>query len=384
MIYLTIILLLFFLIYAYDIMHVKEGKNAFFFTLLGMLVLIAGLAYRVGIDHIRYSEDFLQYPTLYTLDLDYIGDSREDPLWVIMTATFRTFTNSYMWLHLFHTAIVNSAILLFMRRYSYWTFTPILLYCFTLFIFFNFETVRESLAVAVFLLAYPYLERKQWVKYYLVAITCFFIHSSALLAFLLPPLLALARKNVGKLLVISIILMAVLGRVVNDIILNSLQFIMVNQRIAYKLSVYLGREDVGIALSILLKNVVFPAIVLVTHQFILKSNTRFLPFTKLFLILGAMSMFIPVIDRLLNYLFIFYLVNMGEAICLVVARFREPSFKFLASVAFVLAAAIGPVSWHFTIDNRISEYNYHRYFPYHTYFTRQEDDIRERFYRNGS
>lgn len=384
MIYLLIISLLLFLIYIYDIEQCKQKKNTFFFIVLLLLIFTAGLSYRVGIDLIRYSEDYIPYPNIFELDGDYFATSREDPLWIIFTATFRTFTENYMWLHLVHAAFVNIMILGFIRKHSPYVFTTILIYFLTFYIFFNFETVRESLAVAIYLMSYKYLVQKKWIKYYLIAIVCFLAHSSAIFVFIIPFLLMVSRANIGKLLLGIFILFFALGRYINEVILESMQSLLLNERIAYKLTVYLGREEVAFSIGIFLKNVFFPAVVFLVNSLIIRKPTNFSNYTKMFLVLGCISMFIPVVDRLLNYLFVYYIINMAEAIFGIVTHLKEKSFKFLTTCCIVFFCAIAPLSWHFTIDNRISEYNYHRYFPYNSQFLKQTNEIRERFYKNGS
>lgn len=383
MIYLVIILYLLFLIYIYDIGQVGQKKETFFFITLLILVLTAGLGYRVGIDFIRYSEDFIPYPNIFQLDADYYATSREDPLWVTFTAFFRTFSDDYMWLHLVHATFINTVILLFIRKHSPYVFTTILIYFLSFYIFFNFEVLRESLAVAISLTAYESLIRKKWITYYLIAIIAFMAHSSAIIIFALPFMIFFARGNVGKLLLVSIILFLVLGRTINEWILSNLQSILLNEKIAYKLKVYVGREEVTFSTGFFLKNVCFPAAVFLLNRYVGKP-TPLSVFTKVFLLLGCMSMFIPVIDRFLNYLFVYYIINMTEVIVMIVERLKGMSFKLLTTYSIVLFFAIAPVSWYFTIDTRISEYNYHRYYPYHSQFDRKKDQTRERFFENNS
>jgi hypothetical protein len=249
--------------------------------------------------------------------------------------------------------------------------------------FFNFEVIRESLAVAISLLAYDSLIRKKWISYYLIAIVCFLAHSSAIMIFILPFLMYVSRANIGKLLLISMLVFFIMGRYINEMILANLNLLMVNERIAGKLMVYLGREEVVFSTGFFLKNVFFPSLVFLGNN-LLGNQTRFSVFTKIFLLLGCISMFIPVADRLLNYLVVYYIINMTEVIFMIVERLKGVSFKLLVTASIVMFFAIAPVSWFFTVDTRISEYNYHRYYPYSTYFFKEINLTREKFYRNDS
>lgn len=384
MIYFFIIAVLFFFIYLYDIGIFGIGKIYAITFILMLLVLTAGLSYRVGIDAMRYSEDFVYEPNLFELSTFDFAESKSDPLWIFFSSIFRTMSDNFMYLHLVHAIIINSCIFYFIYKYSTKPFTCITIYFLSFYLFFNFETLRESLAVAVFLFSYKSLRDKKWLKYYTISIIVFFIHSSASFVFFIPLLIRIMQiKNW-----IPIVLIGggifILGRNINEIVLNVLPMLSLNERMLYKLGVYFGRDEIGVSVVVLLKNVVLPITVLAFDKFILKSKSEFTPVTKLFLLLGVVSMVIPVVDRLLNYLIVFYIVHLTNSIFKIADLFELRVVKMNVLLMLIFYFTFGPISWLFTIDDRISEYNYNRYFPYSFYPLNDEYETREMFYKNGS
>jgi len=384
MIYFFIAIVFVLFIYLYDIGNFSKGKNYALFICWMLFSVTAGLSYRVGIDAIRYAEDFVHQPTVFQLaDFDF-SNAIEDPLWIIFSALFRTFTTDFTVLHLVHAMIVNGAIVYFVQRIGFKPFTTLLIYFLTFFLFFNFETLRESLSVAVFLFAYQALTEKQWIRYYIIAFTCYFIHSSASFTFFIPLFLLITRIKSWLPLIIIAGTFIILGRYVNEIVLNILPTLSLSERMVYKLGVYFGRDEIGISTGFLLKNVVLPMSLLLADKFFLKKSSKFTPYTKIFLVLGAISMIIPVVDRLLNYLVVFYIIHVAET-CVQLARlFELRVVKFIVLNLLIICFTFAPLSWLFTVDDRISEYNYNRYFPYSFFLFGEKIEVREKFFTGGS
>ena len=74
------------------------------------------------------------------------------------------------------------------KTYSKHPFSVILIYyCSFTFIEFNFELMRETIAVAIFLMyGIKYYLSKKWIKYYLIVLLAYSFHPSAMMMFLLP------------------------------------------------------------------------------------------------------------------------------------------------------------------------------------------------------
>ena len=196
MTYLFLLLLILIGVYLYDIRGSKRNKVEFFYFVVFLLSITTGLSYRLGIDMTRYMESYNDYKSLFRIDsFDYFFSFQgEAPLWVFTASCFRTFGLPFCVFHLFQTLFVNSAVAFVIRKYADCSFVALLLYIVTLFPTFNYEIMRESLAVATFLYAVPYLFRSQYIHYYCLAFISFGFHLSAFVV-LLVPLIKLVPNN---------------------------------------------------------------------------------------------------------------------------------------------------------------------------------------------
>ena len=51
---------------------------------------------------------------------------------------------------------------------------------------FNFNSIRQTIAISFFLLGYEHLVNKKWVKYYIYCLCAFMFHASAIICFIFP------------------------------------------------------------------------------------------------------------------------------------------------------------------------------------------------------
>lgn len=384
MVYIFILIWTLLLVVVYDIYTIKIGKRSSYLVTYFLFVFVAGLSFRVGIDAMRYAVEYKNYPTLLALRNFDFNNANDDPLWVCIGALFRTFFDDFIFLHTFHALLVNLSIFILFWRYGKSPFICIVLYFLSFYIFFNFETLRESLAVAIYILSFDFLLRKRWIPYFGVCLISFFMHSSAIFTFLIPILLYFLRKRSLVPWLLLVLFVVFIGSNINTLVVDILPRLALNERILYKAGVYFGRESIGISTGVLLKNVVFPLTILVLDMRVSKSNSDLTVFAKLFLLIGFLSLIIPVFDRLLNYIIVFYVIYTANVITLFIQKISERSVQAVGLLLFILFFAIGPLSWFYTIDDRIGERNYNRYYPYSGYPFNKEFYTREKFYNSGS
>lgn len=190
MIYFIVLFALLFCIYYYDY---AKGKNLYSFSYWGffvVLVIIAGLRYRIGNDSVVYENDYQNLPTLWELfKFDY-SSTRYEPGFIIFASIPRAFSSDFMLLQFFEAIYINAIIFWFIQKNTDHRFFCLTIYYIVLFLYFTTEIMREALAVGLFLLAWPYFRDGKWLKYYCFAILASICHTSAL-ALLILPLLTL-------------------------------------------------------------------------------------------------------------------------------------------------------------------------------------------------
>lgn len=161
-------------------------KDPAFLALALVMVLFAGLRtayndtwnYTNAFRNSRGLEGFFSEPeNMYIF---------HNPLFYFCFSSLREITGNAQWLIFLTSVITQLGFLLFFKRYSH-SFT------FSIFVFFTLGTVNVSLAamkqvmaMAIATFAFPFLEKKQWIRYYLIIFTAMLIHTYALAYAILP------------------------------------------------------------------------------------------------------------------------------------------------------------------------------------------------------
>lgn len=254
MAYYYIILLMFVILgYVYDYRKVTRMKSFWLLMMWLILVCIAGFRYHVGYDSRSYEYEYPDMPTLATLsDYDF-SDSRYQPLYILFTAVARSISSDFVVLQIIHAFWLNTVIFWFFRKFTRHTFVGLTLYFLMLFIPFNFEVLRESLAVSLFLLAWPYFLKQKWLPYYILCIIAFGFHISAMVMFLLPLIWVTKLRKMflyGKRTIIICLILIVVGLLIYQKFFEILKGIMILAMFSERINMYSDSTMGGMALNI--------------------------------------------------------------------------------------------------------------------------------------
>lgn len=228
MVYILILLYIVFLVFRYDVQNLKEGKNANYQILWGIFVLVAGLSYHVGGDSIGYEITFKNYRFVNSIDDVYDGNllaNSKEPLWVFVNILFSKVFGDFQFLKFAIALFFNTTVFWFIKKHSPKPFFSILLYAVILGLHLNFQVLRESVAIGVFLIAFDKLcgEKKKYFLYYLLVIVAFLFHRFAF-AMLIVPLFFLLRMKWWYYAILGAFLFA--GPKVNELMMNSGLFLL--------------------------------------------------------------------------------------------------------------------------------------------------------------
>ena len=161
------------------------NDNAFLLLVL-ILVLFTGLRIDFN-DTWNYVNGFRKAPSLPELlqDPD-ITNPFKNPLFYIFQSLIKDLTGNPYVMIFTASAITQISFLLFFKRYST-NFT------FSIFIYFTLGTfcmtmgaLKQTFAMAILAFAFPYLERKQFVRYYLLVFIAMLFHTYAICYAVLP------------------------------------------------------------------------------------------------------------------------------------------------------------------------------------------------------
>lgn len=186
MIYIVILLLMLAGVYVYDYRGYRFSYNVAYWAFWVVLVVVAGLRYRIGTDSIVYENFYDEVPTFIELFNFKFEKFRFEPGFIVLASITRSFSNDFMWLQFLHAIIVNLVFFWFIYKYTPHRFLCLTLYFIILYLNLNTQVMRESLAVCCFLLAWPSFRDGKWWFYFPLVLLASTFHTSALFLLLIP------------------------------------------------------------------------------------------------------------------------------------------------------------------------------------------------------
>lgn len=233
--YLIMFIASFFFMYRYDIKKKEKYQSKAYFILFTLAVLVTGCRYVVGGDTVRYMRFWEYYPT-FSEELDVFSYVLFDPFWMLLNVCCKSVCDDFVFFQFVHALLLNGILFygVFKRQvyFKEHRFTIVFFYFIYFYLYFNMEILRESLAIAFFLLSLPAFQKKRWIRYYIFAIIAFLFHSSAIVLFILP---AFRYIPWTKFWVISIFVSVF---VVFNYLEGVLSVFMMNPVIAQKMELY--------------------------------------------------------------------------------------------------------------------------------------------------
>ena len=147
MIYIVVFCYLFI---SYVISGFRKKQNSVVVDCLLILpiILIAGLRYRIGGDTYFYMKWYEFMPTLDRVA--FYDIVKFQPFWIISVASFKSLQLSYFHFQFFHAVVLNLSYVWLLRKYKFNVALGVLLYFVLVAGRFNFEILRESLAIVFF------------------------------------------------------------------------------------------------------------------------------------------------------------------------------------------------------------------------------------------
>lgn len=186
-VYFLFIFLSLILIFVYDYSGVTRFHRQWVFFEVLYLICLAGFRYRIGTDTVSYMTFYSDYPILLNLSYDNFTTSQA-PLWVLFESFLRTVTSEF-WIVQF--CISAFLVLTVIKTISYfslsrYTFTILLIFFLGPYFILTCESIRETMAICVFLRSIPYLINKDFKRYYLFSLIAIGFHYGAILLLVIP------------------------------------------------------------------------------------------------------------------------------------------------------------------------------------------------------
>lgn len=167
LIYLLTFFYLFLCAYIYDIKGAKKNVRLHYVLICVLLILIAGLRYRVGGDTLSYFDDYGSFPTFPEFPHTDFSELSYEPLFYAITAFSKLIHPDFAVFQFVQSSIVNITIFCFITKRTSYRFLSVCLYFILMYFYFNMEIMREAMSVCVFLLSVKCIEKKKYWAYYL-------------------------------------------------------------------------------------------------------------------------------------------------------------------------------------------------------------------------
>lgn len=187
MIYFLIFLYLLYLSIHFDILERKGARELHWLIALTLLILVAGLRWRIGSDTVIYAREFYDYPDIFHLTgADFESTSRM-PLWVLLNSVCKTIWNDFV-LFQFVVAFLSISISGFFVKETCPSLRFFILLCYYIggkYTGLHMELLRESLAVSFSLLALLSFDQNKIIRSILYGIVAVLFHVFAIVPILL-------------------------------------------------------------------------------------------------------------------------------------------------------------------------------------------------------
>lgn len=400
MIYLLIFIYLLYLSIHFDILRKNGDKNLHFKIVIIILILVAGLRWRIGSDTVVYADDFISYHDLFNLRIADFESPIYMPLWVLVNSLCKTIWNDFVLVQFITCFIHIILVSIFIRKVCpSLSFIILLYYYFFEYIIWNMEQSRHSLAVSCFLISLLFLNKKQiWFTafFWICSVFCHVFSVIAIVSFVLYYKFIRGKK------IRYIILFFCIGLVLTNIewfgdLLTS-GFIGVEGDIGEKIYFY-AMNDNGVhgvrefVWKRFFKLIFMPLILLFTLEKI--EYSKFISLRKD--IIEAI-IFLYITFQICNFSFgVFY--RMSDFFCLISQMLFVVLFMYLANIIIYKQRCIVYLSMilipiilvcyiygkyensiggdYFTGDVRV----YSRYYPYSSIFDKTIDSQREKLHQ---
>lgn len=370
MIYIFVLILIFIGIYKYDLsrQHVLLRRNSLFVLIGFILFFIAAFRYYNGGDTANYVNDFLNMPSFSSLKDFHFDCFRYQKGYIYYVSILKEIWNNFLIQQIVTALFVNVVIFRFIKKYSPVVFLTTLIYFILNYFEFNMEIMRESISVALGLLAYEVMRSKRYILMAVLIYIAYQFHVSALVLILMPlfGLVKYSRKSHVVFLFFAVLLPTLYLAIPNLEYYASLLFADQEE---WAINAYVN-QDYNKKLSMIYYITHFLRFLIIPFAAVWYINkyTKF-KFTGLvyaYALLQLLGMFSYAFYRFANYFAPFYWIAIAYAIYLLASKFREIRTLVVALtlLVFLYLNQSVQLGW----DAKHNRYMYNRYIPYELVF----------------
>lgn len=389
MLYLITLFVLFFFSYKSDICHYK-GDTCYKLILL-WFIFLSGFQYCIGSDTISYMREFDRISMSDVQDSSFFTFDRRQYGWQIVFYLFKTLFGDFFLFKLAHAIFINTVIFSFIRKHSSMPFMAIALYFCFCFFDFNFNILRQSAAIAFFLLAYDKFLDKKYLCAAIYTICSFQFHNTAIVLIVVPLLtfFSINYKTYKWALFFILFLFTSLSFTPIGSYMEGLSIFLDSNEATSNAAAIANhyaeneRYSSGNATMRLLIFVVqcLPPILVIYYSIrsrYIKHNFD-IKICLLYVIFVVLGMYLPIVSRVTMYFTIAYICSIANVANSLCGKFVQSS-KLVVLLAVYMFFTFIPIRELFSINQSSQIRNIDNYYPYYTIFSKQTSEIRVRAY----
>lgn len=388
--YLIILLLLLILGYRYEVKSSAisiSRKNKLEYVVVVYLIVLSGFAYNVGSDIPIYMNEYDTYSYYNITKLFASSDFvNRQPGWLLLCYICHSISSDFVVLKLVIAIIVNLSIYFFIKKNTRNVFISLFFFCVFLYLDTNFNSLRQGLSIAFFLLSFESLKRFNYKKYYLLALGAYMFHISAILIFIFP---LLGWLKIGKRSLVYVTLFLLLTSIL------IIRFDIAFQINAFMLAGgFMDNESASLAAERYLSGdlannlnffgltsafIYLSSIAIIVYLYSKQENehSRF-SFLILFFLFSILNFTLPVVfSRYLMYFLMFFSITLSDVIVRFLHEHRSPVFMF---GLILLIYIYKPINTLFLYNQRRDSALIEQYYPYYSVFNKQIDSNRASLY----
>lgn len=391
MIYLIPLVLILYGIVRFDMKGISPSNSTYkkiWVSCFWLLVLIPGLSYRIGIDTPSYMYFYDNIRPIWDVNFKYLQDAHQDIGWAVFNSLCKSVTSEYAFMHTLQCLILHTSVFFFIKEMTHKRFVALILYFVILWPHSTFGALRESIAIALFLIALlKLLKNRNYMQYFLIALSAILFHKFAFVPVLLTPLFWGVRK-------MKVLIPIFIG--IGLVALFNMQFFIDlfiadlasdDVKIAYYMETNLAGGEhqmnvVGMAYYII--TLVVPPLILI---YLLQHNNKgqnnsLIMILVLSIVLGLVASLMTDFRRLYNYFIVLHAVLFADFIG--TGKFYRKdfmlfnSYRGLVALYFIITVSSCINFYKPSVIEERKGVNYDVfYFPYYSVITKETDPMRE-------
>ncbi len=248
MIYLFVFILLLLLSFRYDICGKTRGRKAWYYFVLVLLILVAGLRWRLGTDTVGGLDSFYNETPLLS-NVVFEDTMVRYPFWVLLNSLIYTIGGKFFVVQLVQSSVLNILLFKYIKKHSRYIFTCVFFYFIWMYTSYNMEEMKASMAMPFCLFANDYFLEKKWAKGFLFMLIGCLFHFSVY-ALLITPLLLFLRVNRWGIAIL--IFSFFFGYILQKVFADYIMILEFSEEIYDKAEVYANSEKYAAGMSLIM------------------------------------------------------------------------------------------------------------------------------------